>query len=519
MTKPKVYYIGIGGIGTSALARWFLTQGWQVSGSDIAGSPITQQLKKQGIRVFIGHQAKNVPQEAKLVIYSSAVPSDNPELKKAKELRIITKSYAEALADLTKQYKTLAVTGAHGKSTATALLSLVLIQAGFDPTVIIGTKLKEFGGSTGSPQSSNFRNGKGNYLVLEADEYHGSFLNYSPFAAIITNIDREHLDYYKNLKIIKNTFLKFINNLQPNGILVVNKDDKNLFSLKNKIQKIAKRNKLRLFWYSIGVNPRLNQRLSAILKILGKHNLSNALAVYTLSKALKIKDKNIFSALSSYRGAWRRMEYRGELKFSIPPPNFAKRRSFGRPGNFQFPIKVYDDYAHHPTEIKATLAGIAQKWPRTGLICVFQPHQAQRLQALFKDFVGAFNKTNVLILLDIFKVAGRDSSTSLRASKLSYNINSKKLAEVIQYRINKLKTKNLKLKTIVYLPSPRKLPNLLKNIILDSKFYFLDSWIIVMMGAGDIYKYTPFLLSSNGKRKKGNPKSKILISNQILMNK
>ena len=474
MTKPKVHFIGIGGIGTSALARWFLSHNYNVSGSDASPSEIISELKKQGIRVFIGHQAKNLPRGANLAIFSAAVPINNPERRQAAKLGIPAKSYAEAVGDLAKQYKTLAIAGAHGKSTATALLSLVLIKAGFDPIVIIGTKLKEFG-------NSNFKNGKGDYLVLEADEYHGSFLNYSPFAAIITNIDREHLDYYKNLGAIKNTFLKFINNIQPDGILVVNKDDKNLFSLKNKIQKIAKSHHLKLLWYGITLNKRSQIKCNKIkkaLKIVGEHNVSNALAVYTLAKALNIKEKDILAALSAYRGAWRRFEYRGQLEI----------------GNWK--LEIFDDYAHHPTEIKATLSGIAQKWPKTGLICVFQPHQAQRLSALFKEFVGAFDKANILILLDIFKVAGRD--------KVSQNVNSKKLAEAIQYRINKLKTKNLKLKTIVYLPFPKKLPIVINEIIkekfLNPKPSTLDA-IIVMMGAGDIYKYTDFLLLYNNKKK------------------
>ena len=474
MTKPTVHFIGIGGIGTSALARWFLSHNYNVSGSDASPSEIISELKKQGIRVFIGHQAKNLPRGANLAIFSAAVPINNPERRQAAKLGIPAKSYAEAVGDLAKQYKTLAIAGAHGKSTATALLSLVLIKAGFDPIVIIGTKLKEFG-------NSNFKNGKGDYLVLEADEYHGSFLNYSPFAAIITNIDREHLDYYKNLGAIKNTFLKFINNIQPDGILVVNKDDKNLFSLKNKIQKIAKSHHLKLLWYGITLNKRSQIKCNKIkkaLKIVGEHNVSNALAVYTLAKALNIKEKDILAALSAYRGAWRRFEYRGQLEI----------------GNWK--LEIFDDYAHHPTEIKATLSGIAQKWPKTGLICVFQPHQAQRLSALFKEFVGAFDKANILILLDIFKVAGRD--------KVSQNVNSKKLAEAIQYRINKLKTKNLKLKTIVYLPFPKKLPIVINEIIkekfLNPKPSTLDA-IIVMMGAGDIYKYTDFLLLYNNKKK------------------
>jgi len=485
----KVHFIGIGGIGTSALARWFLSCGYDVSGSDINLSEIISELKKQGVKVFIGHRPENLAKEIQLVIYSAAVPFNNPEFQKAKKLGIPIKSYAEALGDLSKKYKTFAVSGAHGKSTTTALLSLILIRNGFDPTVIIGTKLKEFNPPAGG---SNFRKGKSNYLILEADEYNHSFLNYSPFAAIILNIDKEHLDSYKNLADIKKTFLKFINNIQPNGILIVNKDDKNLFSLKDKIQKIVKNKNIELLWYGI-TNSSDRQNLLYLRKtlkisgesgnvnrdaLLGEHNVSNALAAYTLAKALKIKDRNIFSAIGSYRGAWRRMEYKGEFKIQ----------------SSKFKVKVYDDYAHHPTEIKATLAGIAQKSPKTGIICVFQPHQVKRLKALFKEFVGAFDAANALILLPIYQVAGRDPSTSLRASKVSQNVNSKQLAEAIKNRVVKLKTQDSRLKTVVCLPHPEKLPSILEKIIHVSCFKFHASCIVVMMGAGDIYKMTDKLI-------------------------
>ena len=202
--------------------------------------------------------------------------------------------------------------------------------------------------------------------------------------------------------------------------MVLNKDDKNLLGLKNKIQKIAKKKNIKIIWYGItnsGRSSMICYKIREILKISGEHNVSNALAVYTLAKALEIKDRDIFNAIGSYRGAWRRMEYRGEFKVK------------GQKSKVK--IKVYDDYAHHPTEIKATLAGIAQKWPKTGLICVFQPHQAKRLSLLFKAFIGAFDEANALILLPVYQVAGRD--------KVSQNVSSKKLAEVIQKRTNQNK--------------------------------------------------------------------------------
>ncbi len=477
--KPKVHFIGIGGIGTSALARWFLSQGYKVSGSDAFSSSTTKELQKEGIRVFIGHRAQNLPKNARMVVFSAAIPKDNPELRAARQLGIPIKSYAQTLGDLVvNQYKTIAIAGAHGKGTTTSLLSLVLIKAGFDPTVIVGTKLKEF-------RNSNFRSGRGDYLLLEADEYHDHFLNYSPAAAIITNIDREHLDYYKNLSEIKNAFLKFINNVRPGGILVVNKDDKNLFSLKNKIQKIAKKQYLKVYWYSIRDenSKKIVNHLRKILKISGEHNISNALAVYVLSRVLGVKEGNIFNALNSYRGAWRRMEYRGNLKTK----------------NLKLKTEIYDDYAHHPTEIKATLSGIAQKWTKAHLICVFQPHQAKRLRSLFKEFITAFDDADSLILFDIYKVPGRD--------KVSQNISSEILKRAIERRLQVLrqaqnrkkhpKIAPIRLKTVLYLPSPNKLKDALKKLIqaksLTAKSYKLKA-IVVMMGAGDIYQLTNSLI-------------------------
>lgn len=475
--QNRIHFIGIGGIGTSALARWFLSQGSKVSGSDAFPSSITKELKKEGVKISIGHKAQNLPKDAELVVFSAAIPKDNPELEKAGQLGIPTKSYAQTLGDLViNRYKALAVAGAHGKSTTTALLSLVLVKAGLDPTVIIGTKLKEL-------KNSNFRKGRGVYLVFEADEYHHSFLNYSPSAAIITNIDREHLDYYKNLAEIKNAFLRFIKNIRLGGILVVNKDDKNLYNLKSKIKKIAKKKNLKVLWYSIRdkFENRIREQLERILKIPGEHNVSNAMAVSTLAKALGIKDKNIFGAIARYHGAWRRMEYRGKLKLKTK--------------NFKLKTTIYDDYAHHPTEIKATLSGLAKKYPKTRLICVFQPHQAKRLQALFKEFITAFDDTDSLILLDIYRVPGRD--------KVSHNINSSKLAKAVEGRLEHVKNRQkwasedlIRLNKVIHIPYSRAIHNKLKSTLKTLVLEKNKPVIIVMMGAGDIYQLTNSLIKS-----------------------
>ena len=498
--KPRIYFIGIGGIGTSALARWFLSKGYKVFGSDTSPSETTQELKKQGINVFLGQKASNLDKSINLVVHTAAVKAGNPEFDRAKELKIPIMSYAQALGSLTRQYKTIAIAGAHGKSTTTALMSLVLIKAKLDPTVIVGAKLKEFGGSNFRPARRSFNeggNGKGEYLIIEADEYANAFSNYYPWAAVVLNIDREHLDYYKNLSEIKNAFLGFIGNVKPGGILILNKDDKNLFSLKNKIEKIAKAEKIKIHWFGISGNRHIYQRLSASLKIIGKHNVSNSLAVYELARLMNIKEKDIFGALNSFHGAWRRMEYRG--KFSAKGGS----REAGQASSSKLQADVYDDYAHHPTEIKATLSGIAQKWPKRPLICVFQPHQTKRLTSLFKEFSGAFGDANCLILLDVFKVTGRENP-----SEVTQNI-SEKLAKVIKKRISGKKfsakggsreagqASSSKLQDVIYLPHSKQknLKKVLENIILNSKFSILNSSaIIIMMGAGDIYKMTDKLV-------------------------
>lgn len=492
--KENIHFIGIG-IGTSALIRWFLSQGYSVSGSDIKLSSIIQELRSLGVKIKIGHKAQNLPKVSKLVIFSAAIMPDNPELLEAQKLNIPIQSYAQALGQLVRLYsRSLAVAGAHGKSTTTALLASVLLKAGrrYDPTVIIGTKLSEFSDGL-YKNGSNFRFGKSDFLIFEADEYKRSFLNYQPFGAIITNIDKEHLDYYKNLKEIKNVFLQFIKNIQKNGVLVLNRDDANLLSLKNKIENIARKRNIKIFWYSIFSKncQKQLQYLKKHLKIIGQHNLSNALGVYMLTKYLGIPEKNIYLGIRSYKGAWRRMEYRGTIYF---PPKQVK-------------ADIYDDYAHHPTEIKATLSAFAQQYPRKKIICVFEPHQSKRLQSLFEDFINAFDSAHFLILLDVYRVVGRDEK------EVSQNINSKQLFLQIEKHVQlfsnqkkKNKLTNFYLERVFYLPrSPflfRKLKKSLQSAVLflQGNFKTKISLVIIMMGAGEINNYTSKILQSFHKR-------------------
>lgn len=454
----SAHFVGIGGIGISALARWFLAQNWAVTGSDLADSSIITDLRKAGVKVKIGHKTANLPKKGpSMVIYTSAVSQSNPELIEARRRGIKPLSYPEVVGCLTEVYKTIAIAGSHGKSTTTALMSLVLMRAGADPNVILGTNLKELGGV-------NFRKGKSKWLVLEADEWNASFLKYHPDIAVVTNIDKEHLDFYKNLASVKKTFLKFLAKTKPGGVLILNSDDANLRSLHSPISKIAKVRKLRVIWYSIKNHKSevKSQKLRKILKIPGEHNVSNASAVLEIAKILKIKEVVALRAISNFHGSWRRFEYRG--KFRIV--------------NGKFRVDIYDDYAHHPTEIKATLKGFKEKFPGKMLICVYQPHQARRLQALFKEFVSAFELADALILFPIYEVAGRD--------KVNSSFTSEKLAKAI--------LKKYPRKKVLYLSDPKNIREFVLRELLASGY--TQPPVLVMMGAGTIVNYTSLLLES-----------------------
>ena len=441
----RVFLIGIGGIGMSALARLYKSRGWRVAGSDAGRSEITDELNKEGIRVAIGHAGKHITKDLDAVIYNRAISKDNPEMIAANKIGIRAVPYAEALGKLTEEYTTIAITGSHGKSTTTAFAGLALMKGGLDPTILIGTKLKELGGK-------NMRLGKSEYLVLEADDFGAAFTAYSPTVAIITNIDREHLDFYKNFNNVKKAFLKFLARVRPGGLMILNHDDAPLRGLRKSIERIARKNAVTVVWYSRESTAGMN--VKRIISLPGAHNVANATAVYELGRFLGIPEKKVLSAIHAYRGAWRRMERRGTFH--------------GAP--------VFDDYAHHPTEIAATLAGFREKFPSKKILCVFQPHQAQRLALLFKDFQHAFDDADETLILPLYHVAGRDAVIP--------NRDSEALVRAIQ--------KQQPRKPIFYLAEPEKLKDAV--MALNRKTVSFRSLVIVMMGAGDIVKLTEKLL-------------------------
>lgn len=429
----KIHLIGIGGIGVSALAQYYLSKGHEVSGSDLVASEITDFLKGRGIKIIIGNNAENIKKDFDLVVHSPAVKPDNPELLKAKSYKLKAVSYPEALGELTKEFYTIAVAGAHGKSTTTSMIGLVLIKAGLDPTVIVGTKLKEFG-------DSNFRAGKSKFLVIEACEYDSSFLCYEPKITVITNIDKEHLDYFKTFANVKKAFKDFIVRLPANGFLVFNKDDKYP-------PKISKP-KFKIFGYS--VKQKQAQKIKSILKVPGMHNVSNAMAVLQVAKILAIPDAITFKALSEFNGTWRRFE-------KITP----KLEKFKN-------LKIISDYGHHPNEISATLKAAREKYPNKKILCVFQPHQHQRTYYLFDEFVKTFRKAPVdkIIITDIYDVAGRE------VKEINKEVSSKKLVE----KINK--------NNVEYAALSELEDRIKKEIGKLSG----SGDVLIVMGAGDIYK-------------------------------
>jgi len=451
----KIHFIGIGGIGVSSLAQYYLAEGHQISGSDLVSSEITDFLNKKGIKIIIGNLAENISKDIDLVIHSPAVKSDNQEFKRAKELNVKTQSYPEALGDLTKKYYTIAVSGAHGKSTTASMIGLLLIKARLDPTIIVGTKLKELSDPIlSNGEGTNFRIGKSKYLVIEACEYDSSFLNYNPNIIVVTNIDKEHMDYFKNFSNVLRTFQKFTLKIILDGFLVINSNDKNtsLIRANKKWLKELQNKKIKVNEFSLKQKEVV--LLKKILKIPGKHNISNALAALSVARILGVPDKISFKSLSEYRGSWRRFE-------------IIKTK----------PYTLISDYGHHPNEILATLESVREKYPKKKIWCIFQPHQYQRTYYLFNDFISLFKKVKIdnIIITDIYDVAGRE------VKKINNSVDSELLVKKINNPPSR-KASEGQGKNVKYM-SKENAEKFVKENIKNGD-------VLIIMGAGDIYKIT-----------------------------
>ena len=366
----SVHFIGIGGIGTSAIARMFLLEGKKVSGSDMAASEVTKALQDVGVVIWVGDAQHNLPEDCELVIYSIAIPNDHPELVEAKKRGIPVLSYPEALGVISKDKYTIAITGTHGKTTTTAMVAKILIDAGLDPTVIIGSFLFDANG-----KRTNFVAGKSKYLVVEGCEYCRSFLNLSPSMLVITNIDADHLDYYRDMEDIISAFVELSQKLPKDGYLIVDSHAPNL-------EAVVKQSSCQNGDFEVLKLPQ-----GFKLQIPGAHNLLNAKAALAVAKVLGVSDEQTFKSLSEFRGTWRRFEYRGKAKNEA---------------------LVYDDYGHHPTEIEATLTGTRELFPTQKIVVVFQPHLYSRTKQHLKGFVSAFKEASSVILLPIYPAREQD---------------------------------------------------------------------------------------------------------------
>jgi len=379
-----IHFVGIGGIGMSGIAELLINLGYSVSGSDLKLSPITKRLEKLGADIFQGHRKEQI-EGADVIVTSTAIGRENPEVVHARENNISIIPRAEMLAELMRIKYSIAVSGAHGKTSTTSMIAQILNTAGLDPTVIIGGLLKGL--------DTNALHGKGDFIVAEADESDGSFLKYAPAIAAVTNIDLEHLDFYEDIKEIKDTFVKFINSVPFYGLAILCLDNEH-------VQDILPKVHVRYTTYGMTAQSDLQAKEIELegsksqfkvyhfekhlgnitLNLAGKHNISNALAGIAASLELKIPFKTIKKALEQIEGVKRRLEIKGKKKGVI----------------------VLDDYGHHPTEIVATLSAVRESYKDRRLIVVFQPHRYSRTQGLFDEFTRSFYQSDTLILLPIY---------------------------------------------------------------------------------------------------------------------
>ncbi|MFH2093839.1 MAG: UDP-N-acetylmuramate--L-alanine ligase [Pseudomonadota bacterium] len=398
-----IHFVGIGGIGMSGIAGLLISLGYKVSGSDLKLSPITKRLEEKGGIIFKGH-SKDQLVNVDVVVTSSAIAKENPEVVRARELGLPIIPRAEMLAELMRIKYSVAISGAHGKTSTTSMISQILNTAGLDPTVIIGGLLKGL--------DTNALHGSGDFIVAEADESDGSFLKYAPAIAVVTNIDLEHLDFYKGIEDIKDKFIQFINSVPFYGLAILCLDNEH-------IQNILPRINVRYTTYGMSAQSDLQARkicfknnkstfsvyhheesLGEIhLNIAGKHNVLNSLAGIAAGLELDIPFKTIKKALEEMSGVKRRLELKGKKNG----------------------ITVMDDYGHHPTEILATLAAIRESYSEKRLIVVFQPHRYSRTQGLFDEFTRSFYQSDILIVLPIY-AASEQKIEGVCAEKLCQGI-------------------------------------------------------------------------------------------------
>ena len=443
----KYHFIGIGGVGTSALAAVLMKEKAVISGSDMQDSVLTQRLSAEGASVKMGHSADNLPDNLDGMVISAAVKDDNPELVEARRRKIMVYKYAQMLGLVMDRYKGVAIAGTHGKSTTTGWLVYVLKKLGIEPNFVVGADITQLASSSGIGSSEVF--------VAEACEYDRSFLNLHPQVGIILNIEPDHLDYYSDIGEIVSAFGDFANGIKTDGVLIASGEDANIakllpalrdrhiltFGLKDIFDYSARQIELfadRTEFTCLNGERELGR---ASIKLLGEHNVRNALAVIAAAETLGLDGKDVLNVLGGFEGMDRRVMKKAELNGII----------------------IYDDYAHHPTEIKASLKAMRQKYDGRKIFCVFQPHQYSRTRFLLKDFAESFKLADMTIVPDIYFVRDTEKSKS--------EVNSQMLVDKIRQNGS----------NAMFLDSFESICEFLKSNVKSGD-------ILITMGAGNVWK-------------------------------
>ncbi|MDI6766571.1 MAG: UDP-N-acetylmuramate--L-alanine ligase [Bacteroidota bacterium] len=442
----KIHFVGIGGIGMSGIAEILIDQGFNVTGSDKSLSEITERLQNLGVKVHEGHNSKNLADDVDALVYSSAVALDNPEIIEAQRRKIPVIRRAEMLAEVMRLKYGIGIAGTHGKTTTTSMISSILMEGGLDPTVIVGGRLSGLGGS-------NARLGHGDFIVVEADEFDRSFLSITPTIAVLTTLETDHLDCYRDLEDIKGAFVQFASKVPFYGFVVLCLDEPALqdimpllgqkkvigygFNPQADVQAVDIHHKNDTVVFTVLRSG--NELGQVTLQIPGKYNVQNALAAITVGLELGIPFEKVRTGIERFSGVNRRWEKKGEINS----------------------IAVYDDYAHHPTECRVTLAGAKAGWRRR-TICVFQPHLYSRTRDFYEEFAKAFLLADVLVVMDIYPA--REEPIQGITGELIVNA-----------------AKQYGHKNVHYVPDKNNIPKYLKTLVKRND-------IIIVMGAGDIWK-------------------------------
>lgn len=464
----KIYFIGIGGIGMSALAKYFLSQGQQVAGSDARASVVTKKLEQEGVLINYTQVADNISADLDLIVYTSAVPATNAEMLEARKKNILCLRYTQVLGLVLEKYQAIAVCGTHGKSTTTAMAGLLLDDANLRPTVLVGSLVPQY--------ESNFHLGMGQYFVVEACEYQRHFLDLHPQVIILNNIELDHTDYFTDIEDMSNAFKEFIMQLPEFGVVIYNGDDSHIQKIIVEVKMLridlsyhsfGSRNDNDLYFQNMrcgdgGVNFSVFQQNKVLgnftLQVPGVYNVYNAMATIALGVYLEIPLEVIVNSLKKFTGIWRRFEIKGRFKNNI----------------------VVSDYAHHPTALRGVIGAAREFFHNQKVLVVFQPHQHNRTKRFYQGFVESFAEADQVVLVEIYDVVGREEQAD-------QDVSSKTLARDVESYYTHLKQK------VFYAANLAEAKSLVRQ-------QTDEEGVILVVGAGDVYLIAEELVGESGEK-------------------